>query len=46
MEIGEEVESILSSFWPHGKVAKLYGIFGKDDGISERANIIMTKTRR
>ena len=30
---------LLSDFWPHGKVAKSYGIFLKDDGISGRSNI-------
>jgi len=32
---------LLSDFWPHGKVAQEYGIFRKDEGISERANIIV-----
>ena len=32
---------LLSDFWPHGKVAKTYGLFRKDDGISERANVII-----
>ena len=35
---------LLSDFWPHGKVAKAYGIFLKDDGISERSNIIVDET--
>jgi len=33
--------SMLADFWPHGKVAKDYGIFIEDKGISERANIII-----
>jgi peroxiredoxin len=33
--------SLLSDFWDHGKVAKDYGIFREQDGISERANIIV-----
>ncbi len=33
---------LLSDFWPHGQVASNYGIFRKDDGISERANIIIS----
>ena len=33
--------SMLADFWPHGKVAKDYGIFIEDQGISERANIIV-----
>ena len=32
---------MLSDFWPHGKVAKDYGIFRKEQGFSERANIIV-----
>ncbi|ACI18345.1 peroxiredoxin [Dictyoglomus thermophilum] len=32
---------ILSDFWPHGKVAKLFNIFREEDGFSERANIII-----
>jgi peroxiredoxin len=32
---------LLSDFWPHGAVAQQYGIFREDDGISERANIII-----
>jgi peroxiredoxin len=30
-----------SDFWPHGAVARSYGIFNEQDGISERANIII-----
>ncbi len=32
---------LLSDFWPHGEVARLYGIFRKIDGFSERANILI-----
>ncbi len=32
---------ILADFWPHGQVAKQYGIFREQDGYSERANIIV-----
>ena len=32
---------MLSDFWPHGHVAKLYGIFRENDGFSERANIVL-----
>jgi peroxiredoxin len=32
---------ILSDFWPHGEVAKLYGLFREKDGISERANVLV-----
>jgi peroxiredoxin len=30
-----------SDFWPHGEVAKLYGVFREADGFSERANILI-----
>lgn len=39
--LGIKHTRLLSDFWPHGKVAKLYGIFIKEDGISKRANIIV-----
>ena len=32
---------MLSDFWPHGKVAKVYGIFRQEQGFSERANILV-----
>jgi len=32
---------LLSDFWPHGEVARKYGIFRDKDGFSERANIIV-----
>jgi peroxiredoxin len=32
---------LLSDFWPHGEVAKSYGIFRDKDGFSERANIVI-----
>ena len=32
---------MLSDFWPHGKVAKGYGIFRREQGFSERANILV-----
>jgi len=34
---------LLSDFWPHGEVARRYGIFRDKDGFSERANIIVDK---
>ncbi len=42
--LGIRYTRLLSDFWPHGKVAKLYGIFRKEDGFSERANIIIDET--
>ena len=32
---------LLSDFWPHGRVAGLYGIFRDKEGFSERANIVV-----
>jgi len=34
---------LLSDFWPHGGVAKSLGIL-RDEGISERANIVVDET--
>jgi peroxiredoxin len=36
---------LLSDFWPHGEVAKQYGIFREKEGISDRANIIINENR-
>ena len=33
--------SLPSDFWPHGKIARDYGIFDESKGMSERANIII-----
>jgi peroxiredoxin len=33
--------SLLSDFWPHGKVAKQFGVFNKEGGFAERTNIIV-----
>jgi len=32
---------LLSDFWPHGEVAKAYGVLRENDGFSERANIVI-----
>jgi glutaredoxin len=34
---------LLSDFWPHGEVAKEYGVFIEQDGKSERAIFIIDK---
>ena len=36
---------LLSDFWPHGEVAKMYGVFRDIDGFSERANIIIDESQ-
>jgi Peroxiredoxin len=33
--------SLPSDFWPHGKIARDYGIFNETAGVSERVNIII-----
>ncbi len=37
---------LLSDFWPHGEVAKSYGVFRDKDGFSERANIIIDEQQK
>lgn len=37
---------LLSDFWPHGEVAKSFGIFRDKDGFSERANIIVDEEQK
>jgi peroxiredoxin len=35
---------LLSDFWPHGGVAKLYGVFNEDRGVATRGTFIIDKT--
>jgi peroxiredoxin len=44
--LGIKETRLLSDFWPHGKTAKAFGIFRKEDGVSERANVIVDKNQR
>jgi peroxiredoxin len=37
---------LLADFWPHGEVAKSFGLFRDKDGFSERANIIIDKDQK
>ena len=41
--LGLKNTRILSDFWPHGKIAKMYFLFREKEGISERANIIINE---
>jgi len=43
--LGIKNTRLLSDFWPHGKVARLYGIFRREDGISKRVNIIIDENQ-
>jgi peroxiredoxin len=38
--------SLLCDFWPHGKVAKAYGLFRQANGFSERANVLLDEKHR
>ena len=35
---------MLADFWPHGGVAKLYGVFNEDRGIATRGTFIIDKS--
>ncbi|MBO0776016.1 MAG: peroxiredoxin, partial [Actinobacteria bacterium] len=35
---------LLSDFWPHGAVAKLYGVFNEEMGVATRGTFIIDKT--
>jgi peroxiredoxin len=37
---------LLSDFWPHGEVAKAYGVFREKDDFSERANILIDEDQK
>lgn len=37
---------LLSDFWPHGELARTYGIFKEKEGVSERANIIIDEEQK
>ena len=41
-----EQTQLLCDFWKHGEIAKLYGIFIEEKGISERANIIIDENQK
>ena len=38
--------TLLADFWPHGKVAQLYGLLREKEGFSERANILVDEKGR
>jgi peroxiredoxin len=35
---------LLSDFWPHGSVAKSYGVFDEDRGVATRGTFVIDKT--
>ena len=44
--LGIQNTRLLCDFWPHGKIAKAYGLFREVNGFSERANIILDEKHR
>jgi peroxiredoxin len=45
-ELKIQETKLLSDFWPHGEVAKKYGIFREKNGFSERVNIIIDEDQK
>lgn len=45
-ELGVKETRLLCDFWPHGAVAHAWGVFRKEEGFSERANIIVDENGR
>jgi peroxiredoxin len=39
--LGIKNTSLLADFWPHGGVAKLFGLFREKSGIAERSNVLV-----
>jgi peroxiredoxin len=44
--LGIQHTPLLSDFWPHGRVARDYGLFRKAGGFSERANVLLDEKHR
>ncbi len=42
--LGIDNTRMLSDFWPHGAVAKLYGVFREEDGLTQRSNFIVDES--
>lgn len=40
-EIGVRETLLLSDFWPHGEVARAYGVFDEEEGFSRRAVFVI-----
>ena len=45
-ELGITHTKLLSDFWPHGEVARSYGLLREKEGFSERANIIVDEEQK
>jgi peroxiredoxin len=44
--MGVKKTLLLSDFWPHGAVAQSYDAFRDDEGVSERANIVIDENQK
>ncbi len=42
-ELGITNVQLLADFWPHGQVARQYGLFQDQEGFSERANVLINE---
>ena len=40
-DLGIRETRMLADFWPHGAVARLYGVFREEDGLAQRSNFIV-----
>jgi len=45
-QIGVRHTPLLSDFWPHGQVSRIYGVFRERDGVPERTVVILDATHR
>ncbi len=45
-EIGVTATPLLADFWPHGAVARAYGVFREKNGFSERAKVVVERDGR
>ena len=43
--MGVKDTNLLADFWPHGEIAQKFGLFIKDMGLSERANVLISLDR-
>ncbi|MDD1718733.1 MAG: peroxiredoxin [Methanoregulaceae archaeon] len=39
--IGIRLTPLLADFWPHGEIARKYGLFKEDAGFARRANVLL-----
>lgn len=42
-EIGVTATPLLADFWPHGAVARAFGVFRERNGFSERASVVVDR---